>query len=252
MLIEWKYCNAFDWHAENAVAVLVVGSCEQHSTHMPLGTDSILGESICRDAAEKTDVPVLLLPTQNIGFSPHHRAFNGFLTLSHKVMFDYIMEVCVSVFENGCSKLIIVNSHGGNQSCLQSVVNELGASYGKSPVLLRYWDLIAGEIDSIRDTPSGGMGHAGEFETSLMLHYHPEYVLKDKMENFDPAKGTDWYNPDMFAKNKIYTYQNFDRYSAKGNIGQPQYATAEKGKKQADIIVEKLVSFIEFYLVNNP
>lgn len=246
MLIRWTDTIAWDLDAEHALGVLCVGSTEQHSNYLPLGTDSILGERLVCEAAEKALARVLLLPVQKIGFSPHHRAFPGVLTLRNDVMTDYLTEICESAFAAGLPRLLIVNSHGGNQTALQAVVNRLGAEFGRKVVLVRYWDLIADKIDAIRKSEPGGMGHAGEFETSLLLHYAPELVDAGRIDTRPPAQGDAWHHPDMFAKNRVYRYIPFDTYSALGNIGQAYLASPEEGAELSRLITEKLAELMDY------
>jgi len=250
MLIKWEETTAFDIDLTKSLVLLCVGSTEQHSDYLPLGTDSILGVSLGEAAAKKTNCTVVMLPPQHIGFSPHHRAFPVVLTLSQQVMFAYLMDICRSVYDSGAQKLMILNSHGGNQTCLQSVVNEIGAVLGKQAVLVRYWDLISKVIGSIRESGPGGMGHAGEFETSLMLHFRPDLVHTDRIDDRPPAEGSDWHHPDMFAANKIYIYKPFNEYSPKGNIGQPILGTSEKGGKIASLVIDELAKLMDFTFTN--
>lgn len=246
MLIQWDRTIAWDLDAEHALGVLSVGSMEQHSNYLPLGTDSILGQHLVREAAEKAKARVLMLPSQCIGFSPHHRAFPGVITLRNDVMVEYLTEVCESAFRAGLPRLLIVNSHGGNQTALQGVVNRLGSEFGRQVVLVRYWDLIADKIDGIRRSQPGGMGHAGEFETSLMLHFAPELVDTERIDVRPPAKGDAWHHPDMFAKNRVYRYIPFDTYSDLGNIGQAHLASKEEGVRLSQLITDKLAELMEF------
>lgn len=246
MLIHWDKTIAWDIDAENSLGVLVVGSTEQHSKYLPVGTDSLLGEKLTEQAAQKANARILMLPVQRIGFSPHHRAFPGVLTIKNNVMVDYLTEICLSAFESGIRRLLIVNSHGGNQTALQVVVNRLGSEYGREAVLVRYWDLISDKIGGIRKSAPGGMGHAGEFETSLMLHYYPELVDNSRVAQYPVAQGDEWHHPDMFAKNKVYRYIPFDIYSDDGNIGQPHLALAEEGKAIADAVTAELAILMEY------
>ncbi len=245
MLIQWEKTNAWTNQASRYLGLFIAGSTEQHSRHLPVGTDSLLGEKLGQEAARKAASCVLMLPAQHVGFSPHHRAFPGVLTLQTDVMIDYLTDLLRSAFESGLRKLLIVNAHGGNQTALQAVVNRLGAEYGYEAVLVRYWDLIADRISEIRKSPFGGMGHAGELETSLMLHYYPELVLQDQIGEYPPAEGDEWHHPDMFAKNKIYRYVPFDVYSKDGNVGQPQYGSAEEGALLASLITDRLAELMD-------
>lgn len=250
MLTHWNEINAFDFEPAGAVAVLCVGSCEQHSLHLPLGTDAMLVEGVAEDAAKLARTRVVLLPVQKIGYSPHHRGFKGCITLSQETMFRYYLELCRCVYDNGFEKLLIVNGHGGNQSCLQTVVNELGATGCRQALLLRYWDLIGDKIAALRDSAAGGMGHAGEFETSAMLYYRPKLVQKDRIKEYPPAEGNRYHGPDLFAKNSVYQYKCFEEYSKDGNVGQPHFASAEKGRMFAEHAAQALAELIDYFAVN--
>lgn len=251
MLIDWNSTIAPDFVPKSAVAAICVGSCEQHSDYLPVGTDGMIGQSVLFGGAQKAEATVYALPTQTFGYSPHHRHFKGVITLSQQTMFCYLMDVFKSVFDQGFEKCLIVNSHGGNQSCLQTVVNELGAQYERRALLVRYWDLIAEEIESIRESEPGGMGHAGEFETSLMLHYHKDRVDETRIFEAQPAQGNLFMHPDMFARNSVYQYKPFEEYSKKGNVGQPQYGSAQKGKTIADLLEKRLAELIDWYATNS-
>ncbi|NLC63782.1 MAG: creatininase family protein [Thermoanaerobacterales bacterium] len=253
MLLDWYKMASYEIgeHVSSCVTAFAVGSCEQHSEHLPVGTDGFLGDAILRKAAERAKNKVLALPVICYGYSPHHSDFKGYVTLAQDTIKSLILDVCNSIYSNGFDKILILNCHGGNQPALQIAINELGETHEMSPVLVRYWDLIADEIPKVRDTGIGGMGHAGEFETSLMKYYFPALVFRDKISEHSPANGSKWHNPDMFAKNSIYIYKPFKRYSEYGNIGQPQFATNEKGEIISRIIVKRLAELFDYYSANN-
>jgi creatinine amidohydrolase len=251
MLRLWYETISEDFDFERAVGVMCVASCEQHSSYLPVGVDGFIGETLCVEAARVAKSDVFLLPTQKIGFSPHHRAFKGYITLSQETMFRYMTEICLCVFENGLNKLLLVNSHGGNQSCLQTVVNELGSVYKKRVVLVRYWDLISDFVANSRKSANGGMGHAGELETSLMIYMFPELVDRSRIFETPPTtSGNRYHMPDMFAKNSIYLYKDFSEYSDRGNIGQAHYADPKFGRLIAEQAISALAELIDYYAVN--
>lgn len=250
MLIEWYHTGSWDFHFEDVIGVLNVASCEQHSRYLPVGTDGLIGYALTREAAKLCKSKALLFPQQTVGYSPHHRAFKGYLTISQDTMFRYYYEICKSAFDQGLGRLIIVNSHGGNQSCMQTVVNELGACGGYSCILVRYWDLIAETIAETRNSGPGGMGHAGEFEASLMMYLYPEMVNTKHIMDCPPAEGDRYHSPDMFAHNRVYQYKPFDAYSSEGNVGQPQFASREKGEAFFLQGVKALGELIDFYSEN--
>ena len=249
MLTRWNEIDSPDFDPKGKIAAICIGSCEQHGLHLPLGTDSMLIEGVTEDAARLASAQIVLLPVQKFGYSPHHRAFRGWITLSQETMFRYYMEVCGCVFANGFEKLLLLNGHGGNQSCLQTVVNELGAA-GNRALLVRYWDLIGDAVAALRESPAGGMGHAGEFETSLMLHYHPELVRQDRIREYAPAAGNEYHGPDLFARNTVYQYKPFEEYSKDGNVGQPHFASREKGDKIAQCAATALARLMDYYAEN--
>lgn len=246
MLEYWHEAVCPNPDLSGALCFLCVGSTEQHSDYLPLGTDSIIGEHLAEAAARKARCQVVMLPPQRVGFSPHHRAFPGYLTLTQETMIRYLYEICTCVYDNGAEYLMILNSHGGNQTCLQAVVNEIGSRLGKRAILVRYWDLIAGAVAELRETGLGGMGHAGELETSLMLHFCPELVERGRINRREPAQGSEWHHPDMFSANKIYLYKPFNEYSPEGNIGQPDFATREKGEYYAALAATELARLMDF------
>lgn len=245
MLIEWNKTIADVLPIENAVAVLCVGSCEQHSYYLPTGTDTFLAEGLVKLASNHTERTVLLLPTISVGFSPHHRYFPGCITIGAKTLINLVVDICLSAFASGITDLLIVNGHGGNQPALQNAVNELGAEHGVYPILTRYWDLISQEIKEIRDSQPGGMGHAGEFETSLMMWLHHELVDIDRISHHEATHSDEWYSPDLFASNSLFRYVPFEYFTEGGNIGQPHLASSEKGKRIGEAIIKALSSLID-------
>lgn len=247
MIQKWYEMNAEDFDYSDTLGVLCVGSCEQHGNYLPVGTDGLIGWRLVEEAAEHSDGRVLLLPLQWVGYSSHHRAFPGYLTLSQDVMLHYLLELGSCVFEQGLEKLLIVNSHGGNQSCLQTLVNELGARYGNRSLLVRYWDLIEESVSDERVSQPGGMGHAGEFETSLMMYLYPKLVRGERFGTREAAEGNAYHHPDMFAKNKVYQYKPFEEYSPGGNVGQPQYASAQKGEQFFVGASRALTELMDYY-----
>src|SRR5580704_4738663 len=137
MAEEWRRTN--DWgtltRAEIAAArdagalpVLTVGSVEQHSDHLPVDTDTLSAHRIALLAAERCTAPhVLVLPPPSFGFSPHHRAWAGTITLSLETFIGMVTDVAESLHRTGFKRLLIVNGHGGNQGPLMSTCTALAS-----------------------------------------------------------------------------------------------------------------------------
>ncbi|HDJ22185.1 MAG TPA: creatininase family protein, partial [Candidatus Bathyarchaeota archaeon] len=139
------------------VALVPVGSTEQHGPHNPLGTDHLLAGALSRVLGDRTGVPVT--PVIPIGISRHHRQFPGTLWVPPDVFRAYVLNIALSLAEHGVNKIVFVNGHGGNSAALMEVCAKLRADYG----------VFACMITS--DPPGKLSGHAGAGETSQNLYY---------------------------------------------------------------------------------
>lgn len=239
---------------EHVVAALIVGSCEQHACHLPLGTDTILGEAVVKAAAQKAEGEIVLLPTISYGFSMHHRNFAGTVSLEQAELSAIVETVFTQVYSYGFDRLAVISSHGGNSAALHYALNELGAKKGIKLIFCRYWDFSCDFIQSEwRNSPPGGLGHAGEMETALMMHVASSLVQQDRMVDYQlPKGGNQWFHADMFAKNSVVMYNDFNSYSPYGNVGIAQYATAERGKVLFDFLSGRLAEFLDGFWSDNP
>ncbi|WP_436934701.1 creatininase family protein [Halovenus marina] len=214
---------------DGSVAVVPVGSVEQHGTHMPVATDSILVEAVTCEGAQRVsdDLPVVVTPTEWVGSSPHHMSFGGTITGSFETLLDLLEEIGECVIDNGFDAIIFVNGHGGNRSLVDSTPRILGPEYPQTDVrACTYFDLPDSEyINEIRESDHGGMAHAGEFETAMMLYLYPELVDESSMA------GT-MRDVDMFGDGSNTTgYADFADLSETGAAGDPASATASAGEK---------------------
>ncbi len=249
MLMEWKCmtAEAFKTIGEKDVAVMAIGSCEQHGVHLPVGTDVYLGEAVIRYAADRSERNIVMLPSLGYGFSAHHMDFPGSITLTQKTLSNLILEIASGVFAAGFTKLVLLVSHGGNSPSVHMAVNELGIQFPeKEVVMLRYWDFMRDFMKSLRSSKLGGIGHAGEMETSMMMAIHPELV-GEGWEKYELANGNQWYHPDMFADNKVTVYRRFKEISPYGNVGVCSDATAKKGEEILNYLGKHIGDFLDGY-----
>lgn len=217
-----------------SVLLLPVGSTEQHGQHLPVSTDTILVDAVAQRGAEqvKETVPILKAPPIWSGHSPHHMSLGGTLSLKGTEIHDLIENVSDAALENGFDSLLLLNGHGGNASIITTVISSLGEQHPETQVVgLSYFHLAGSFIEDIRESEIGGMGHAGEFETSLMLYLRPELVQKDKMEGTKIDPVYECCSKDLFAGGMLSIYQEFEQYSESGALGDPSLATAAKGKQ---------------------
>ena len=116
MLIRWTELSYPDLGAyrDQAAVMINFASTEQHSLHLPVGTDAFLGAAVTERAAELCHRPVLLLPQVCFGYSPHHRFAPGYVTMPQHLLKEYAVSICENVIANGFSQMFLVNSHGRN------------------------------------------------------------------------------------------------------------------------------------------
>ncbi len=169
------------------VAILPVGAVEQHGPHLPVCVDAAINAGIVARAVAlmPPDMPVLVLPMMPVGKSNEHMAYPGTLTLSYETLARLWIEIGESVRRAGCRKLIIFNAHGGQPQVIDIVCRELRVRH-KMFVVNAAWFRITQQDDLFSSSELRHGIHAGEVETSVMLHLHPELVAMDEAANFQP------------------------------------------------------------------
>lgn len=171
---ELARCAEEDW-----LAVLPVGSLEQHGAHLPVDTDSHIVTAVAEQAAERAE-RTLVLPTLTYGLSPHHMGAGGTVTLSHDTFCAVVRDVVGAVAAQGFRRMVILNGHGGNDAALKGIVVGLQGALALRLLTITYWYLIPEEtVAAVREGGVGSMGHAGELETSVQLHLRPGRVAMD-------------------------------------------------------------------------
>ncbi len=175
-----------------AIAVLPLGATEQHGPHLPLSVDTTLVEGVVAAALPHlpADLPVLVLPTQAIGFSPEHTRFPGTLTLKAETLIRLWTEIGDGVADSGVHKLVLLNAHGGQVGALDLVARDLRARRGMLVYSSSWFNLPL--LDEAGQDLNTGFApqehrfgiHAGEIETSMMLALAPQRVRLDQAEYF--------------------------------------------------------------------
>jgi creatinine amidohydrolase len=230
----------------STVVVIPFGSVEQHSLHLPLGTDSIIGEAVAHRLEQELPEQVLVLPMTWLGCSRHHMDFAGSLTAEIDTFIEVGEQLVSSMAEHGFRNFILLNSHGGNTNKVSLMAEKLRYRLGPAlkVVAVTYWHLISEEIQAIRETPIGGMGHSGELETSVMLVARPELVRKELIDPDGPEKPSKFEGSDLFAPGKVSVAKPFKELSRHGGIGDPRKASRDKGERILCAIVAKLAEVV--------
>ena len=199
------------------VAVLPVGSFEQHGPYLPLATDTLVACAVAQEIAAA--YPVHLLPPVTISCSHEHAAWPGTVSISSVTLHAVIRDIAASLRRSGVDALVVVNGHGGNY-VLANVVQESSAR-GERMALFpapEDWEAArerAGVVTSLLTDM-----HAGEIETSVLLHAHPE-MLRPGYETSD-----------FVADDRRHLLTlGMSAYTDSGVIGRPSLGSAEKGKE---------------------
>ncbi|WP_405997591.1 creatininase family protein [Streptomyces sp. NBC_00829] len=212
------------------VAVLPIGSFEQHGTFLPLVTDTVVACTIAGEAAAAH--PVNLLPPVTISCSHEHAAWPGTVSISAATLHLVVRDIADSLHASGVRALILVNGHGGNYVLRNVVQESVGAAM---PMALfpgpADWD--AARTRAGVQTPSPSDMHAGEVETSILLHAHPELVR--------PGYETSDFLAD---ERKHLLTLGMAAYTESGVIGRPSMASAEKGKHMLASLVDSFGEYV--------
>ncbi len=225
---------------DNYLVIQPCGSIEQHGRHLPVDTDSRIVSEITRCAAKKAG-RTLVLPCMSYGLSGHHIEFPGTISFSLETYIAVLKDIARSVAHHGFRTLILVNGHGGNTAAIKAVSAAFLDEINIRIMALTYWDLIDPEaVAEIRSSALGGMGHSGEFETSILLSLAPELVHIDSYDA-NPRKGNMIHvKKDMFAEGCVSFPTKFNNISESGVLGDPTGSTGEKGRAFLDLGVEAL------------
>ncbi|WP_409462811.1 creatininase family protein [Amycolatopsis sp. GA6-003] len=200
-----------------ALVLVPIGATEQHGPHLPAGTDAFLAAAVCERAAELaapgSGRDLLLAPPVPYGASDHHLPFNGTLSLLPQTLLHVLDDLARSIAVQGGRRMVVVNGHGGNVGVCHAFAGAASTRHGLAVAHTDYWRVL--EPDDI--VP----GHAGEFETSLMLAVRGELV-QERATREQPA-------PASVSDVDIHSAQMWR--SIDGYTDQPELATESRGRR---------------------
>jgi creatinine amidohydrolase len=194
-----------------AVCLLPVGSLEQHGEHLPVGTDSLLVETVCLRAADLARGDVVVAPTVWTGLSPHHVRLGVTVTLEPELLLQLTRQI-VRCLRPWFREVVVVNGHGGNRGLLGAL------ALAEECPFVNYWELVdPALLRELFPVDLGSIGHAGQAETSAMLTVAPGLVGTASTAFEAITRANDpFLLPDM---------------GASGVLGDPSAASADGGEQ---------------------
>ena len=220
------------------VAVLPLGATEQHGPHLPLGVDTLLADGIVQAALPllPPQLPVLFLPTQQIGLSPEHARFSGTITLSAETVIRLWKEIGAGVARAGVKKLVLFNAHGGHVGAMDIVARELREAHDLLVYSVSWFNL---PLDGL--TLDRFDVHAGESETAMMLALSPQLVNMNAAQDFDSTsrqRAADYAVIGNGRSAKMgWAIQD---YNPAGAVGNAAAATAQQGQALIEAAARQL------------
>jgi creatinine amidohydrolase len=236
-----------------SLLILPIGTTEEHGPHLPVDTDARIAEA-CGErlgAALATDTPVLVMDTIRYGYSMRiMERWAGTIIVRTRAFMDYVFDVCKSVLDMGFDKLVVVDCHGNHGGPLKTVSRELCDACDKSIAIISPARLSAEAYNAVRKSAQGGSIHAGEWETSLILHISPEVVDMSLATDVDAMRyHSDFVAGDSFTGSQKVVWSTwYLQESETGVYGDPTVACAETGRVIMDAVVAEGARFLrEFH-----
>ena len=202
------------------VAVIPIGSIEQHGPHLPLSTDSDIVTEIASKFSEK--VNGILLPTISYGVSHEHFPFFN-LSIRKSTLSRMLEDACNSLIKNGISRIFIINGHYGNLDALKSLEKK---SKSRKIKIFSYWNHMERRFD-----------HAGNVETSIMLAISKNVNMKKAKKGFEP----EGLSKKEISKINRMAQKSFPKVTRNGVWGDPTKASARLGRRIIREVVDNLV-----------
>ena len=235
--LTWPAIHALN---KDTPVVFPIAALEQHGQHLPLFTDSLLLGEIIRRTAERFADRVLFAPLLWLGNSDHHLDFPGTLSAPPRAYLDLLGGLLENFIQHGFHRLVFINGHGGNDVPGRQAIFEVRQRHRQRHDLLllfaTYWQLGTKPWESEAGLQQREMGHACEWETSMILRLAPKLV--GPLDRLEPVPFGGAFEP----ASRGWTTK--DR-TVSGHIGDPRSATAQKGEALFRVFTDDVVALLE-------
>jgi creatinine amidohydrolase/Fe(II)-dependent formamide hydrolase-like protein len=241
LLGELTWTRAHKRFKEVDVALLPVGSIEQHGPHLPLDTDAFDAEYLASQVAALCSNPKpIVLPLIPYGVSYHHDDFSGTISVSPDTLSKLVYDVGMSVVRHGIKKLVIVNAHGGNVPALKFAAQMINRD-AHIFTCVESGETSDTDVNRIIETPNDV--HAGEIETSTTMAVRPDSVDVSRAQKFVPRFSSRYL--DFSSKRSVEWFGKTAKISRSGVLGDPTLASQAKGKQIWEVMIKHLAEFVE-------
>jgi creatinine amidohydrolase len=231
--------EARDALAAAELAIVAVGSCEQHGPHLTLDTDSAIAEALARRISDELEPVAVLLPPLRYGLSEHHMAFAGTLTLRPATFTGFLADLVESLVRWNVRRLLVVNGHGGNVDAIRLAARAARRDHGAVVAGVMWAQVAADEVE--RRARTARYGHACEIETSLAMAVAPASVYAERIEEPRPAGPADALTDPPHARVDRAIW--FEEWTENGALGDARLASAEVGEALLAVAHERALSF---------
>ncbi len=223
------------------VALLPVGSIEQHGPHLPLDTDAFDADYLARQVAARCSDPrPIVLPLIPYGVSYHHDEFAGTISIKNETLSALVYEIGLRAARNGIKKFLIINGHGGNGPALNFAAQMINRD---AHILVCVDSGETSDVDIYGMISTPNDVHAGEIETSTTLAVRPHLVRMAQAKKSVPRFSSRYLN--FTSKRGVSWYAYTKRISRNGVMGDPTKADPSKGEKIWELMISHLVNLVE-------
>ena len=228
-----------EYVTNESLAVVPLGSTEQHGPHLPEGTDYMIAEALSRKATDRTGF--LRTPTIPIGVSSHHRQFPGTMWVDPPAFRDYVESFSRNLTYHGIDRIVYVNAHGGNVAHLREVGRRLHEDETAYAIEWMWDESIPELIEEVFETPGP---HGGPKETAMIMHIAAELVHGDRLEEARDGGAT--FDYDAERVHGATTFYDAVENSPNGVFGDQTDATPEIGQQLFEAATDQLVGLLEW------
>ncbi len=231
------------------VILIPIGHTEQHGFHLPLSVDTIIIDSIAKGTSAQMPTRSWAMPVMPYGVSTHRSSFAATMNAGGRTFEDFWVAVIDVLVARGFDRFYLMSGHGGNSSFLTNVVKYAGERHRRifcaTAFLHTSGSIGSAALEKYRTSKIGGMGHAGELETSYMLHLRPDLCQMERVVDETDFVATRDYYMDWIEGGSLIANPPWDDDTKTGAYGAGSHATAEKGRLWLKAAIEEKADHVE-------